>query len=349
MHGSLYGNSEGLTRGLIEWLIEPGDEFVSFRFAARTMLELGKELISSDEVALYELIKNGIDAGSPRVEITGWVLLPHRAYVAALERLDEGVSSRNVLTELRTKILPGLPTARISAFMATLERTAGRPRRFRAALKAAYRRHNWIEIKDTGEGMSIETLSDVYLTVGTRSRRRMNVAGASFLGDKGVGRLSAMRLGNYLEVTTSTTEERHWNKLRIDWTLFSHESEKAVGDIDVDPRRGSLKEVRAERGTVIRVSDLTADWNDTNFADLFQGKIARMVDPFVPTTRNGARNYTPQVFLITKVYFGPASSTRCPAGVCKQANRLDSYTPAGLSCCRCITRIAEAGAASIGE
>ena len=38
---------------------------MSFSFEARTLLELGKELISTDEVALYELIKNAVDAQSP--------------------------------------------------------------------------------------------------------------------------------------------------------------------------------------------------------------------------------------------------------------------------------------------
>ena len=37
---------------------------MSFRVAARTLLHLGAELISSDAVAFYELIKNGFDAGS---------------------------------------------------------------------------------------------------------------------------------------------------------------------------------------------------------------------------------------------------------------------------------------------
>ena len=35
-----------------------------FRISARTVLELGSELISSDIIAFYELIKNAIDAGS---------------------------------------------------------------------------------------------------------------------------------------------------------------------------------------------------------------------------------------------------------------------------------------------
>jgi len=35
-----------------------------FRITARTVLELGSELISSDIIAFYELIKNGFDAGT---------------------------------------------------------------------------------------------------------------------------------------------------------------------------------------------------------------------------------------------------------------------------------------------
>ena len=37
---------------------------MGFKIAARTLLHLGGELISSDGVALYELIKNAFDAGS---------------------------------------------------------------------------------------------------------------------------------------------------------------------------------------------------------------------------------------------------------------------------------------------
>ena len=45
---------------------------MAFKVAARTILELGAELISSDAVALYELVKNSVDAESE------WVRLPCR-------------------------------------------------------------------------------------------------------------------------------------------------------------------------------------------------------------------------------------------------------------------------------
>ncbi|WP_198361050.1 hypothetical protein [Stenotrophomonas sp. WZN-1] len=37
--------------------------------AARTILHLGRELITSDEIAINELVKNAFDAGSPNADV----------------------------------------------------------------------------------------------------------------------------------------------------------------------------------------------------------------------------------------------------------------------------------------
>lgn len=250
-----------------------------FKFAARTLLELGKELISSDEVALYELIKNGVDAGSPRIEITAEVTISHSGYIEALETLDAGMKTRSVFDSLRERLIPGVSSEKATLFLDPIEKAVGNVGRFRAALRISYRRRNWIEIADTGHGMSLEELDDVYLTVGTRSRRAANISGAQFLGDKGVGRLSAMRLGDRLTVTTARAADSNWNTLRIDWTQFTHESEVDVSDIPIKPKLGSSKGQPDEQGTRIRISNLTADWNAFRFTELLQGRIARMVDP----------------------------------------------------------------------
>ena len=62
-----------------------------------TLLELGKELISTDEVALYELIKNALDAGSPSVEIDVRSMLAHTDYREAVRQLRE---PRKALSEV---------------------------------------------------------------------------------------------------------------------------------------------------------------------------------------------------------------------------------------------------------
>ncbi len=274
-----------------------------FRFEARTLLELGKELISSDEVALYELIKNGVDAGSPLIEITAEVVILFNAYREALEALDGGLKTRSVFETLCKETIPGISSDKVALFLDPVQKAIGSPRRFRAALRAAYRRQNWIEISDTGHGMSLRELDDVYLTIGTRSRRAANISGAQFLGDKGVGRLSAMRLGDRLTVTTTRQGDKKWNILKVDWTKFSHETEVAVSDIPIKPQLGGSKQRSDGQGTRVRISNLTADWDAIRFTELFHGRIARMVDPFEPgkanrlliVRHNGARILIPSI------------------------------------------------------
>ncbi|WP_313633079.1 ATP-binding protein [Brevundimonas naejangsanensis] len=274
---------------------------MSFTFEARTLLELGKELISSDEVALYELIKNAVDAGSPKVEILVDVCLTHSDFVEALTRIEDGKTTSEVRDYLQSALID-VQRDRAVQFMTRIS-TGDDRGQFIGALMAAYNELNTIEIRDTGSGMTLLGLTDVFLRIGTRSRRTENIAGAKNLGDKGIGRLSAMRLGDRLQVKTSTAGETHWNLLDIDWTLFSHDTRKTVDEISVEPVIGEEKFTAADQGTSVVISSLVGDWDVIRFTDLLQGRIARMVDPFQPglgnklliARHNGVRISVPSV------------------------------------------------------
>ena len=58
------------------------------KIAARMILELGAELISSDAIALYELVKNAVDAGSKWVSITMQIVLKRSYFLEAIEAID---------------------------------------------------------------------------------------------------------------------------------------------------------------------------------------------------------------------------------------------------------------------
>lgn len=266
---------------------------MSFTFAARTILELGKELISSDEVALYELIKNSVDAQSPIVRIVAHIALSKAALQQALDVIA-GVSRdpksppatvEEVLALIKVGKPDNLGAGHFEAFMAELV-TARDTADLGTRLVSAYKVHNWLEVRDTGTGMSLEDLNQVYLRIGTRSRRASNSDGAQYLGDKGVGRLSAMRLGERLQVTTTRKGESTWHLLDIDWRQFSHDRDMDIGEVEIAPREGEAKSDASVQGTTIRVSDLTGDWSLDRFRDLCQGKIARMIDPFEPGAGN---------------------------------------------------------------
>ena len=252
---------------------------MSFTFEARTLLELGKELISTDEVALYELIKNAVDAGSPTVEIIVRSHLPHPDYREALRQLRETTKALSeVTTFLRGKMVDP-DDSQCGRLLTELDRADDR-QTYREALDGHYIHLNTITIRDNGEGMSLEDLEKVYLRIGTRHRRQQNEKGATKLGDKGIGRLSAMRLGDRLMVETTRAGEDHWNILEVDWSLFSHSEDRLVQDIEVAPERGDKKDDPKQSGTTIRISNLSNDWSWARFNEMLDGKIARFIDPF---------------------------------------------------------------------
>lgn len=275
---------------------------MNFSFEARTLLELGKELISSDEVALYELIKNAVDAGSPKVEVLVESRLAYTDYREAVRRLQEtGAALSEVTTFLRRKIVD-LDDPECWQLLADLDRVGDRDE-YRKTLDEHYVALNSIAIRDTGEGMSFEDLETVYLRIGTRHRRRQNESGAAKLGDKGIGRLSAMRLGEMLTVETTKSGERNWNVLEVDWGVFSHSEDTLVEDIHVAPEVGRRKLDLDEHGTTIRVRSLNSDWTWVRFNEMLDGKIARFIDPFeagsanklIVARHNGRRAMIPSV------------------------------------------------------
>ena len=243
------------------------------------LLELGKELISNDEVALYELIKNAVDAGSPSVEILVQSSLSHTDYREALRRLRETKSPLSeVTTFLRGKLID-VRDSECDGLLVDLNRAAGRSE-YEKILEDRYVDLNSIVIRDSGEGMSFDDLEKVYLRIGTRHRRRENEGGATKLGDKGIGRLSAMRLGDLLTVETTRSGEARWNILKVDWGLFSHAEEMLVQDVEVAPERGRRKDDPDESGTTVRIDKLNGNWDWIRFNELLEGKVARFIDPF---------------------------------------------------------------------
>lgn len=271
--------------------------------AARTVLELGAELISSDAVAIYELVKNAIDAGSPDgVVIEFGITIRHSDYIDALNRIDQAIAqtdrrdrSEQVRTasELRTSILeqllPDAPAHGLRAMKEALE-AANSLSSLRTALVESYRESNWIEFRDTGRGMSRQDLLKAYLVIGTPSRKRaVEVAVESrrdvpYLGEKGVGRLSVMRLGAGLEVRTATEADRRMNVLNVDWSAFE-DLEKLIEDIHIEPTTGGAKPDSEFSGTTIRVTDLQASWSPRRIRDVATTELARLSDPFSKSKR----------------------------------------------------------------
>lgn len=275
-----------------------------FKFAARTILELGSELISSDVIAFYELIKNGFDAKTKKgVELHFHIVLTHSRYRALLRKIDAAElvhssssekDSKASVYELRLEVSgalePSSTASRQEKFRARLSDVTTHDE-LRRSLHRAYGYLNKITIIDTGTGMSLDTLTDVFLVIGTSSRSKaVQAAVASgegsvpFLGEKGLGRLSAMRLGHRLQVKTSEQGDLNYSILDIDWSRF-RDLDAEVSDIDISPEVGDPKDVPDSSGTSITIRDLVGSWTEARVKEMASYDFARLTDPFIQGKR----------------------------------------------------------------
>ena len=266
-----------------------------FKICARTVLELGAELISSDTIAFYELIKNAFDAGSRSgAEIRLEIAIRRNDYLKYRRRAIDGSADIDRLkTDVEKALDPSAPPDSLDRFRTTIH-GVGHVEAFVPALDAAYASENRIIVSDEGTGMSNQDLIDNYLVIGTASRKRAIDAaiagyvpgkdGAPFLGEKGIGRLSAMRLGDRLTVETAQKNDRRLNLLNVDWSAFG-DLDAMLDEIDVVPERGGAKPRQSWSGTRLIIRDLAADWTYDRVKYLAGHDFARLTDPFEDARR----------------------------------------------------------------
>ncbi|MEZ5653202.1 MAG: ATP-binding protein [Burkholderiaceae bacterium] len=266
-----------------------------FKISARTVLELGAELISSDVIAFYELIKNAFDAQSPTgAEVRFEIVLRRNHYLRFRSRLAKASPD---IARIRADIVAALePNASVEAaerFKCELN-GASQQKEFVEALDRAYARENRIVVSDEGTGMSKQDLLDNYLVIGTPSRKRAIDAALTstvksaehppYLGEKGIGRLSAMRLGDTLTVETAQRKDERLNLLKIDWSLFG-DLDAMLDEIDIAPERGDAKPARDWSGTRLIIGAVAADWSHDRVRHLCEHDFARLTDPFTDAKR----------------------------------------------------------------
>jgi signal transduction histidine kinase len=295
-----------------------------FKFAARVLEHLGAELISSDDVAIYELVKNGFDAspkaaGTPTVTVRVNYRVDVAVIKAAQHAMRSGLKDRAINTA-RVAVMRALRELKASGGRNPLFNAdvlgeiepllpqTGSMEDFVRALGAV----NSITVTDAGRGMSEQELIDYFLTIGTTHRHTQHKlhaeTGADYeggvvpAGEKGIGRLSMMRLGDDAEIRTRQAGDTSDHVLTINWRLFSPEASEAAQDVPVEMTSRPLPVDAAPSGTTIRISDLRSSWSHQKTSEVAQRFLSKFVDPFreernrrVRLFWNGAEENIPQV------------------------------------------------------
>ncbi len=141
-----------------------------------------------------------------------------------------------------------------------------------------------IEVNDDGDGMDIDIIQNVWMEPGsdhkeilTRKNIRSKKYGRLPIGEKGIGRFGAHKLGHKIELIS-----RQSNKLevvvKIDWREFG--KEKYLKDAKVEIfERTPVYFTRQKTGTKIIISDLKESWDSKMIKHLYKS-IFSLNSPF---------------------------------------------------------------------
>jgi len=151
-----------------------------------------------------------------------------------------------------------------------------------------------ITIRDDGLGMSLDTVLNAWLEPGTSFRKAQREAGErtkkykrKILGEKGVGRFAAQKLGRMISLTT---RNKYLNKneewvlsdeeilIEIDWSVF--DENKYLSDIEVEYIISSPTEFRDSCGTLIEINFIQSEWTKNKVLNLAQ-KLQGLESPFI--------------------------------------------------------------------
>jgi C4-dicarboxylate-specific signal transduction histidine kinase len=141
-----------------------------------------------------------------------------------------------------------------------------------------------IVIQDDGIGMNRETLLNDWFTIGTpRKLLEQTVASGGarrrVTGEKGLGRLSAARLGDRLRLTTKSTSGPCY-RADLDWRTFTAATD--LGDCAVSLSRVKPPPTLGAHGTILEVFDLRHHWRDDATDEIgdLKTELARFASPF---------------------------------------------------------------------
>ena len=204
---------------------ERGPARIPFKLHPRVFAALGADLVTSDVVAVIELVKNAYDAFATRVEVR---------------------------------------------FSTDPE---GQP---------------MLEIEDDGSGMGRPIIEDVWCLVATpfreqETRSKRGRDSRRVTGAKGLGRLSAARLGRKLEMLTKTKDGECW-QVGVKWADLSQAP--SLDDCTISIQEGDATALKGESGTRLRILELNTDWEqkesetpEQKIDELREG-LARLNPPF---------------------------------------------------------------------
>ena len=137
-----------------------------------------------------------------------------------------------------------------------------------------------IVVSDDGTGMSLETLLGSWMEPAGSTKtasQRITAKGRRVLGEKGVGRFAADKIGSHLELISRQKGSHTEVRATFDWDSFNDESMM----LDQVKNRWEVRPLQAlgPSGTKLRITGLRMRWTERIFRRLIT-RLSRLQSPF---------------------------------------------------------------------
>ena len=156
----------------------------------------------------------------------------------------------------------------------------------------------YIEIEDDGEGMTLKTITDVWLRPATpnkldkrKNKKDITKKGRIIQGEKGIGRFAIHKLGEKIYVYTKAKGENEV-KLEMDFTEFNPEKVDLFNQPSTEYKllnkvnnnwfvNDPPEEIKKSHGTLIRIYNLREEWREKDYQELYKA-VQRLIPPIDP-------------------------------------------------------------------
>lgn len=141
-----------------------------------------------------------------------------------------------------------------------------------------------IRLADDGDGMTEKDIDEKWLRIGYSHKKddtQTSKKNRRKTGEKGIGRLSADRLGEILEIKTVSENTSPYG-LKIDWEVFNQDN-LDLSKVELEELKNPSVRLPAlkkqDTGTEMLISKLRTDWTDENIQNLYT-ELSILTSPF---------------------------------------------------------------------
>jgi signal transduction histidine kinase len=262
---------------------------IPFIVSARTARLIGQENFATADGAIIELVKNSYDADSVVVFVVFDIKYLKTPKFLNIKEYNCLSAENNIISETYELIEQEYELKKdVSSILSDM-------------LNVFFQSKNSIYIIDNGEGMTDETIMKKWMMIGTDNKLVdfKSEEGRIKTGAKGIGRFALDRLGCISEMKTCTKGVKGGQRWLMNWDQFEDKN-KTISEINAEldflPEFNLVKEINDSlnderiietinennfdfsNGTIIKISNLKDEWDETNLNKLFKS-LSALVPP----------------------------------------------------------------------